>query len=127
MIEQDYIMQLIKEMVKALLKLLFNIDTDSPTTDLLSEDDQKENLDKLLNMIDAGNINDAENCLYDLKGSDNKSTFMLALLFYSYLNEKEDDFLEAHNYSRDEIKSGLKAVITDYGMDGVAELFMAEM
>ena len=32
MYEQDYIMRLIKEMVRAVLKLLFHIDTETPTS-----------------------------------------------------------------------------------------------
>lgn len=122
MFEQDYIMRLIKEMIRAILKLLFSIDTDSPTTDILSENKQKETLNHLLDMVDTGNINEAENLLYDLKDINDKSTLGLALLFYSYLNEKEDDFLEAHQYSREEIKEGLKTIISDYGIDGLAEV-----
>ena len=37
MFEQDYVMRLIKEMVRAILKLLFNIDTDSPSAELLED------------------------------------------------------------------------------------------
>ena len=127
MFEQDYIMRLIKEMIRALLKLLFSIDTDSPTTDILSENEQNEALNHLLDMVDTGNINEAENLLYDLKDGNDKSTLRLALLFYSYLNEKDDDFLEAHQYSRKEIKDGLKTIISDYGIEGLAESFLTEI
>ena len=127
MFEQDYIMRLIKEMIRAILKLLFSIDMDSPTTDILSENEQKETYSQLLDMIDTGNINEAENLLYDLKDINNKSTLGLALLFYSYLNEKEDDFLEAHQYSREEIREGIKAIISDYGIDGLTESFLTEL
>jgi len=34
--EQDYVMRLIKEMVRAILKLLFNINTETPTVELCS-------------------------------------------------------------------------------------------
>ena len=42
MFEQDYIMRLIKEMVRTILKLLFNIDTESPTAELLEGKEEKE-------------------------------------------------------------------------------------
>ena len=42
MFEQDYVMRLIKEMVRAILKLLFNIDTESPTIELLENKEEKE-------------------------------------------------------------------------------------
>ena len=34
MFEQDYVMRYIKEMVRAILKLLFNIDTESPSSEI---------------------------------------------------------------------------------------------
>lgn len=47
----------------------------------------------------------------------------MALLFYSYLNDKSDEFLEAHNYGRDEIKAGLKDITVRYGVDGLQKCF----
>ena len=38
--EQDYVMRLIKEMVRAILKLLFNIDTELPTAELLENKEE---------------------------------------------------------------------------------------
>ena len=61
MFEQDYVMRLIKEMVRAILKLLFNIDTESPTIELLENKEEKETLENLIDMVDAGEINEAEN------------------------------------------------------------------
>ena len=66
MFEQDYVMRLIKEMVRAILKLLFNINTETPTVELLENKEEKETLENLLDMIDNGKINEAENRLYDL-------------------------------------------------------------
>ena len=58
MFEQDYIMRVIKEMIRAILKLLFSIDTDSPTMELLSEKEQVETTEKLMEMVDGGKINE---------------------------------------------------------------------
>lgn len=44
MFEQDYVMRLIKEMVRAILKLLFNIDTDSPSAELLEDAKEQQTL-----------------------------------------------------------------------------------
>ena len=124
MFEQDYIMRLIKEMVRALLKLIFGIDTESPTTELL-EDAQKQNtLNTLTDMIDAGNIDDAENKIYALMENGSKEYLKMAILFYSYLNEKDDDFLIEHDFTREEIKTGLENVLSDCGYHGIAEAFL---
>lgn len=127
MFEQDYIMRLIKEMVRALLKLLFNIDTESPTSELLEEKEAKETLDQLLDMVDDGKINQAENKLYELLSQESMMNLEIALLFYSYLNDKEDEFLKEHDYSREEIKMGVKMLASRYGLNNIAELFLTEL
>ena len=124
MFEQDYVMRLIKEMVRAILKLLFNIDTDSPSAELLEDAKEQQTLDELLDMVDNGFINEAENKIYEITEEGKKTDLEMALLFYSYLNDKSDEFLEAHNYGRDEIKSGLKDITVRYGVDGFAEMFL---
>lgn len=124
MFEQDYVMRLIKEMVRAILKLLFNIDTDSPSAELLEDAKEQQTLDELLDMVDNGFINEAENKIYEITEEGKKTDLEMALLFYSYLNDKSNEFLEAHNYGRDEIKAGLKDITVRYGVDGFAEMFL---
>ncbi len=107
MFEKDYIMRLIKEMVRAIFKLLFNIDTESPTVELVENKEEQELLETLLDMVDDGKINEAENRLYDLTITADMNSLKVALLFYSYLNDKTDDFLEANDFSRAEVKLGI--------------------
>lgn len=124
MFEQDYIMRLIKEMVRTILKLLFNIDTDSPSTDLLKETEDKAMLESLMNMIDDGRIDEAENKIYEITEERDKKNLEIAILFYSYLNDKSDAFLEEHNFSREEVMQGLKDVLSRYGIDSFAEMIL---
>ena len=126
MFEQDYIMRMIKEMVRAILKLLFNIDTDAPSAELLKDSEDAQTLDELFDMVDDGFINKAENRIYEITEQGNKTDLEIALLFYSYLNDKPDKFLEEHNYSRDEIKAGLKDITARYGVDSLAEMFLQQ-
>lgn len=137
MFEQDYIMRLIKEMVRAILKLLFHIDVQSPTEELLEETENRVELEGLTDMIDNGDINHAENRLYamieeDMENGSGETAFRkissmeklkIAVLFYSYLNEKEDDFLTEHNFSREEVKMGLEDVLSKFGYEGLDGLF----
>ena len=124
MYEQDYIMRLIKEMVRSILKLLFNIDTESPSSELLEDAEEKQTLESLLDMIDEGRINEAENSLYDSIENWDKSGLEIALLFYSYLNDKTDEFLEEHDFNRDEVKQGLEDITSRYGVSGFAEMIL---
>ena len=46
----------------------------------------------------------------------------LALDFYLYLNNFEDDFLEEHDYSREEILDGIRMLGEDWGIAGLGQL-----
>lgn len=127
MFEQDYIIRLIKEMIRAIFKLLFNIDTDNPIEDILEDKESQDALEILLDMVDNGNINEAENQIYDITSDNNMANLEVALLFYSYLNDKDDEFLQKHGFCRDEIKLGVKELASRYGLMGMAEIFLSEI
>ena len=126
MYEQDYVMRFIKEMVRAILKLLFNIDAETPTVELLENKEKKETLENLLDMVDAGKVNEAENKLYDLINNTDVNSLVVALLFYSYLNDKTDNFLEVNSFSRDEIKLGVENLVDSFGLSSIAKMFLTE-
>ena len=124
MFEQDYIMRLIKEMIRTILKLLFNIDMETSTTELLKNEEERATLETLLNMVDDGDINEAENKIFEIVEAGKRESLELVLLFYSYLNDKSDEFLAENNFSRKEIQDDLKCILSKYGLDGVAETFL---
>lgn len=126
MFEQDYIMKLIKEMVRVILKLLFNIDSESPAVELLENKQEREILEKLLDMVDAGKINETENRLYDLISDMDMDSLEIAVLFYSCLNDKTDEFLEENGFSREEIKLGMENVADVFGLNSIAKMFLRE-
>ena len=123
MFEQDYIMRLIREMIRAILKLVFHIDTENPMGESARNEESQQILNHLLNRIDEGEINEAENELFDMTCDGSRANLETALLFYSYLNEKENDFLRTHNYSREEIKLGLEDLMRRYGISGMEDVF----
>lgn len=127
MFEQDYIIRLVKEMVRAILKLLFNMDVQEATEGLTENKEQEELLENLLDMIDSGNINEAENHLYDFINKDDVNTLKIALLFYSYLNDKTDDFLEENDFSREEIVLGMENVADIFGLSSIARTFLTDL
>ncbi len=124
MFEQDYMMRLIHEVVRTLLKLLFNIDNKKTETVDFEDDEIGEKYNDLLNLVDAGMINEAENTLMDQLDLSKMNSFEMALMFYSYLNEKDDDFLEQCNFFRYEIADGIKYICGQYGYKDFGELFI---
>ena len=126
MFEDDYLLRLIKEMVRTVLKLLFHIDfkEEDPVSVVFESEDAEKTLYSLIHLADQGFIYDAENQLYDFtQNPENMESLKTALLFYSHLNQLDNDFLEDHNYSREEIVSGVKDVLNRYHLDSMSALF----
>lgn len=124
MVEQDYIMRLIYEILRTVLKLVFNIDMEKKEVKIFAEKESEEIYNELLYLIDNGQINEAENKLLTGLNPDDIQQFKMALMFYSYLNEKDIDFLEEHNYSKIEIIDGLKYVSKIYGYESIVNTFL---
>ena len=99
MFAQDYIMRLVHEIARVLAKILFNIDSETVSEKLESRIEETDILEQLLDMVDSGQINEAENKLYDLLNTGVPNCIETAILFYSYLNEKSDEFLKENDYS----------------------------
>ncbi len=120
MFKKDYVMRLIQEAVRATLKLLFNIDTDKEEELVFTEREKETTYDELLELINEGKINEAENKLLGELDPKDMEYYKMALMFYSYLNEKDIDFLEDHDFSKNEIIDGLKYVSDIYGYGSMA-------
>ena len=114
--EKDYIMRMIKEMVRVLFSLAFG--KKYVAVELEKENKYEvsgKNLKNFLNMIDLGQINEAENILLDSIDYTNKNEVMAVALFYQYLSEKDNQFLENNNYTKEEVLSGFKQLLMKSG------------
>lgn len=123
MFEQDYIMRQIQQIIQILMKIIFKIDTPSPETFLIKEIGKRELADDMLRNIDSGNIAEAEQMLFTTIQNRTLDDLLVALVFYSYLNEKEDDFFETNNYSRSYVENSIKRLLSEYGLEHLAYLF----
>ena len=121
--EKDYIMRMIKEMVSVLFSILLG-------KQYVSVDEERKNgyevsrtdLNDLLDMIDNGQINEAENLMLDDIDYSDKKELAAALLFYQYLSEKKKDFLQDHDYSDEEILDGAKQVLQKAGYEDIVKI-----
>ena len=66
-------------------------------------------------MIDLGQINEAENILLDSIDYTKKNEVMAVAHFYQYLSEKDNQFLENNNYTKEEVLSGFKQLLMKSG------------
>ena len=119
--EKDYIMRLIRGVSRMLAWMIFgkNIAEEEELVSLM-EKTCRENHDYLRQMIDSGQINQAEEKLFDLIETvawDDRQIAALVLSFYDYLNSRDDDFLARSDFSRDEIISGLEDAMKMMNME----------
>ena len=110
--EKDYIMRMIKEMVRILFSLIYG--KKYVSVELEKENKYEvsgKNLKSFLDMIDSGQINEAENILLDNIDYANNDEVMAAAFFYQYLSEKDSEFLINNNYTKEEVLSGFKQLL----------------
>ena len=121
--EKDYIMRMIKEMVSVLFSILLG-------KQYVSVDEERKNgyevsgtdLNDLLDMIDNGQINEAENLMLDDIDYSDKKGLAAALQFYQYLSVKKKDFLQDHDYSDEEILDGAKQILQKAGYGDIVKI-----
>ncbi len=123
--EKDYYMRIVHELVRMLIRLVFSKDIDRDGEEAVPLE-VMEKYKKLISMIDDGQINEAENLLLDGLKPDSRAYFELALMFYEKLNGKTDEFLEEHDYSREEVTDGIKYVVDFYGYGSLMDAFVDE-
>lgn len=118
--QDDYVMRTISDLVRAIARLALgknDIDYELP-----EDEDKYTGLDRvyrrLKDLVDAGEINEAENLLTDELDTDSNDCLEMALTFYMYLNQLKDDELYTANYSREEIVDGINSVCSEYGISG---------
>ena len=128
MFQNDYIMRQVHDMTKAFAKLVLHLDVNVKSEHLVQIEDAQvqETTGKLLQMIDSGNINEAENELYKMLEQRTMDNFHAGIAFYAHLEEKEDAFLDASDFSREEIQDGKSHLLTIYGLAGMEDTFFGE-
>ncbi len=118
--EKDYIMRMIKEMVRILFSLIYG--KKYVSVELEKENKYEvsgKNLKSFLDMIDSGQINEAENILLDNIDYANNDEVMAAALFYQYLSEKDSEFLINNNYTKEEVLSGFNQLLVQSGYNNL--------
>lgn len=114
--EKDYIMRMIKEVVRILISILLGkhyVQVELPEENKF--DVAGKPLDEYKVMVDRGEINEAENILLDTIDYTDRQETAAAVLFYEYISKKSEDFLIQNNYSRQEVLEGLNMLAEKSG------------
>lgn len=127
MLQDDFILRQIREMIHAVMSMLFQVNASELSPEVIEDTSARTVLEELLALTDEGRIDEAENQLYEMTCDGDRQNLEIGLLFYYNLNGKDDDFLEVHNFSREEIMTGIQDLADRYQLSGIAEAFRTEI
>lgn len=117
MVEQDFLMRMIKDSVKFLGKILLGKDAVSFE---LAKEGEFTKVDELYvrlhTLITSGEINEAENLLWESLDKSSDRYKELALDFYQELAELDSGYLEEHDFSKEEVQEGLRTMAQEFGI-----------
>lgn len=123
--EKDYMMRMIREISRVLFSIIFG--KQYTQVELERQDAFRiagKPLDELRDLIDRGQINEAENMLLEDIDYSNKNDVAYAAAFYEYLGNKTDDFLVQHDFSRREVLDGLNDLIKMAGYSDLVDMLV---
>ncbi|MGN0371225.1 MAG: DUF6483 family protein [Enterocloster sp.] len=118
--QDDYVMRTISDLVRAISRLALGkneIDYALP-----AQEDKYTSVDqvfkRLIQMADEGDINGAENMLYEELDDTDTAYLEMALTFYMHLNQFDDEYLYTASFSREEIVDGINNISAQFGISG---------
>lgn len=118
--QDDHVMRTIADLAKAIGGLaLGKHSIGCPLPGRQEEDTGAQALyRRIRELAGRGEINQAENLLFEELDAGDMEYLEMALAFYLYLNEFDDGFLYTGNYSREEIAEGIRAAAARFGIRG---------
>ncbi len=121
-LEKDYILRMIKDLTKSISYIILGkseIEYDLPKENEYSRSDYL--YIKIVELANCGKINEAEDMLFREIDTSNMREFEMAIAFYLYLNDFDDNYLEENNYCRDEISEGIKSICKEFGVSSMVD------
>ncbi|HPF88706.1 MAG TPA: DUF6483 family protein [Candidatus Limiplasma sp.] len=117
MYHEDWLMSQIRLLAAAIARAVFRRDAIVYEVGDNAAQSQTDDLYRRLSaLLKAGQINEAEDLLFDALRPEDPDLLLLAVDFYQKLNALTDRELEQSNFSRAEILEGLTAVQHMYGL-----------
>lgn len=117
--EEDYLMKMVKQAVRALVSLALG--KDLPPYELPDEQKNYTDTDRLyatlIQLANEGKFDEAENLLFENIDTGIQDIFRLGINFYLYVNEFPNQQLESNGYSREEIIEGIQDFSKECGIE----------
>ena len=123
--EKDYMMRMIREISRVLFSIIFGKRYTQVELEIRNKYETAGTPQNALkDLVDRGQIDKAENMLLEDIDYSKKEDVASAVAFYQYLGEKPDDFLEQHNFSRQEVLDGLNSLVDNSGYEQLVDLMV---
>ena len=123
--EKDYMMRMIREISRVLFSIIFGKRYTQVELEIRNKYETAGTPQNALkDLIDRGQIDQAENMLLEDIDYSNKEDVAAAVAFYQYLGEKPDSFLEQHDFSKEEVMEGLDNLAENAGYKGILEMMI---
>ena len=123
--EKDYIMRMIREVSRVLFSIIFGKRYAQVELEIRNKYETAGTPQNALkDLVDRGQIDKAENMLLEDIDYSRKEDIASAVVFYQYLGEKPDSFLEQHNFSRQEDLDGLNYLAEYAGYAQVVDMMV---
>lgn len=89
MLQDDFILRQIREMIHAVMRMLFQVNASELSPEVIEDASARTVLEELLALTDEGRIDEAENQLYEMTCDGDRQNLEIGLLFYYNLNGKD--------------------------------------
>lgn len=127
MLETGYVMLQIRLLIQALVKLLTGQTREQMDSTLIEVEAAGKSMG-LMDLAAQGRINEGENRLFAALEQSPEDTMLLkeGLDFYSWLNDKEESWLQLFDFSHEEIRAGVRDLAVLMGQSVMADLVLDE-
>ncbi|MDY2982999.1 MAG: DUF6483 family protein [Eubacteriales bacterium] len=127
MLETGYVMLQIRLLIQALAKLLTGQTGEQMDSTLIEVEAVGKSMG-LMDLAAQGRINEGENRLFAALEQSPEDTMLLkeGLDFYSWLNDKEESWLQLFDFSHEEIRAGVRDLAVLMGQSVMADLVLDE-
>lgn len=125
MLNEDYITRMVYQIARFLAKIVMHKDIEKEET-LITDDITMDHKKELIDLADEGKVNEAEDKLYDYIEDKSQNSLALGIEFYLHLSRMEEDFLEEHNFTKEEIRDGILNLADEYGQGELMHMFVQD-
>jgi len=117
MYHQDWFIRQIRYIIQYIAKLILNKSVvEYEIRDINNQTKTDELYLRIQRMLVERNLNEAENLLFDRLDAADYDYLLIALDFYTKVNNMSDDDLDEADFPREEIESGLMELKHIYGI-----------